>query len=165
MAKEKNTAEEIMVPLEDYNTINEKATIYEAIRVLRESFHRDGRAWYGHRSVIVKNDAGEPTGILTLGSILRAAGLRELFLDDPDFKAESWGWYYIKKIVEESAIRVRDIMQPLGLAAVRASDELTDIAKTLLKYNVNSLPVLKKGKVIGIVRTIDIFMAMDRYFS
>ncbi|MEW6275647.1 MAG: CBS domain-containing protein [Bacillota bacterium] len=164
MTEEKNTAEEIMVPLDDYNTISENATIYEAIRVLRESFHRDGRAWHGHRSVIAKNDAGEPTGILTLGSILRAAGLRELYIDDPYLKAVSWGWYYIKKL-QEGGLRVRDIMQPIGLAVARANDTLTDIAKTMLRFNVNSLPVVKRGQVVGIVRSIDIFTAMDRYFS
>lgn len=164
MAVNKKTAEEVMVVIEDYNTIDEKATVYEAIRVLRESFHRDGRAWYGHRSVIALNDAGEPTGILTLRGILRAAGLRELE-DDPDLKADSWGWNYINKLREESRLCVRDIMQPLGLASVRARDDLTDVAKALLKHNVNSLPVSKKGRVVGIVRAMDVFMAMDVYFS
>lgn len=164
MSQEKNTAEEIMVPIEDYNTISENATIYEAIRALRESFHREGRAWHGHRSVVVKNSSGEPTGILTLGSILRAAGLKELCLDDPYLKSLSWGWYYIKKL-QEGSLRVRDIMQPLGLAAVRAADTIPDAARTLLKFNVNSAPVVKKGRVVGIIRTVDIFMAMDKYFS
>lgn len=164
MAEDKKTAEEIMVPIGDYNTISEKATVYEAIRVLRESFHRDGRAWYGHRSVIVLDGAGKPTGILTLRGILRAAGLREM-AEDPDFKAESWGWYYINKMREESRISVRDIMQPLALASVRPRDEITDVARILLKHNVDSLSVTKKGKVIGLVRAMDVFMAMDRYFT
>ncbi|MCL6634525.1 MAG: CBS domain-containing protein [Peptococcaceae bacterium] len=160
----KKTAEEIMVPIGDYNTISDGAAIYEAIRVLRESFHRDGRAWYGHRSVVVLNKDGEPSGILTLRGILRAAGLRELE-NDPDLKAESWGWYYINKLREESRLSVRDVMQPIGLAAVRAGDELTGVARALLKHSVNELPVVKKGKVVGIVRSFDVFMAMDPYFS
>jgi CBS domain-containing protein len=153
-----------MVPIGDYNTISEEATVYEAIQALRESFHRDGRAWYGHRSVVVLDGGGKPSGILTLRGILRAAGLRELD-NDQDLKAESWGWYYIKKLREESHLRVRDIMRPLGLAAVRAGDDLTTVARALLKHSVNSLPVLKKGQVTGIVRAMDIFMAMDGYFS
>lgn len=164
MMEGRKTAGEIMVSIDDYNTIGEKATVYEAIRALRESFHRDGRAWYGHRSVIVLDGAGEPTGILTLRGILWAAGLRELE-NDPDLKAESWGWNYINKLREESRLRVRDVMQPLGLAAVRVRDDLTDVARALLKHNVNSLPVLDKGRVVGIVRAMDVFMAMDAYFS
>ncbi|MCL6559645.1 MAG: CBS domain-containing protein, partial [Firmicutes bacterium] len=101
---------------------------------------------------------------LTLRGILRAAGLRELE-NDPDLKADSWGWNYINKLREETRLRVRDIMQPLGLAGVRAHDDLTDVARALLKHNVNSLPVLKKGRVIGIVRETDVFMSMDPYFT
>jgi len=164
MTENSKTAVEIMVPIGDYNTISEEATVYEAIRVLRESFHLDGRAWYGHRSIIAQDNAGRPTGILTLRGILRAAGLRELD-NDPGLKAESWGWYYIKKLREESRLCVRDVMQPLGLAAVRAGDDLTAVARLLLKHNVNSLPVRKKGQVVGIVRAMDIFMTMDGYFS
>ena len=160
----KRTAEEIMVPIGDYNTISDKDTVYEAIRVLRESFHRDGRAWYGHRSVIVLNSEGEPSGILTLRGILRAAGLRELE-NDPDLKADSWGWNYVNKLREESRLSVRDIMQPLGIAGVRAREDLADVARALLKHKVNDIPVVKKGKVIGIVRAMDIFMSMDAYFS
>ena len=164
MAEGKKTAAEIMVPIGDYNTISDQATVYEAIRVLRESFHRDGRAWYGHRSVIVLNGEGAPSGILTLRGILRAAGLREME-SDPDLKADSWGWNYVNKLREESRLSVRDIMQPLGIAGVRARDDLADVARALLKHNVNDLPVVKKGEVIGIVRAMDIFMSMDAYFS
>jgi CBS domain-containing protein len=160
----RKTAEQIMVPIGDYNTIPEKSTVYDAIKALRESFHRDGRAWYGHRSVIAVNKEGEPTGILTLRGILQAAGLRELE-EDPDLKADSWGWLYIKKLREEARLSVRDVMQPLRLAEVRASDDLTDVARMLLKNKVNALSVFKSGRVIGIVRTIDILMAMDGYFS
>ena len=138
--------------------------IFNAYTLYTTEANRDGRAWYGHRSVIVQDGAGKPTGILTLRGILRAAGLRELD-SDPDLKAESWGWYYIKSLREESKLRVRDIMQPLGLAAVRAGDDLTAVARTLLKHNVNSLPVLKNGRVVGIIRATDVFMTMDEYFS
>ncbi len=160
----RKTAEQIMVPLSDYNTISENATVYDAIRVLRESFHRDGRAWYGHRSVVAVNANGEPTGILTLRGILQAAGLRDME-KDLDLKTESWGWYYIKRLREESRLTVRDVMQPLRLAEVRAQDDLTDVARILLKNKVNSISVSKNGKTIGIVRSIDVFMAVDEYFS
>lgn len=158
------TAEQIMVPLNDYNTISENATVYDAIKVLKESFHRDGRAWYGHRSVIATDAEGEPTGILTLRGILQAAGLRDME-KDLDLKTESWGWYYIKRLREESRLSVRDVMQPLRLAQVRAQDGLTDVARVMLKSKVNSVSVSKNGKTIGIVRPMDVFMAVDEYFE
>lgn len=153
-----------MVPIGDYNTISENATLYEAIKVLRGSFHRDGRAWYGHRSVIVLGSSGDLVGILSLRGLLRAAGLRKLD-NDPDFRAESWGWYYVNRLRTQSRLRVRDVMRPLAVATVDAGENVKDVAVALLKHQVNSLPVIKKGRLVGMVRTLDIFMVIGEYFN
>ncbi|MCL6479264.1 MAG: CBS domain-containing protein [Peptococcaceae bacterium] len=153
-----------MVPINDYNTISENATLYEAIKVLRSSFHRDGKAWYGHRSVIVLGGGGELVGVLSLRGLLKAAGLKELD-DDPDFKAESWGWYYIDRLRKESRLKVKDVMRPLAVATVDAGDSVREAALSLLKHQVNSLPVLKEGKLVGMVRTLDIFRTIGEYFA
>ena len=153
-----------MVPIGDYNTISENATLYEAIKVLRGSFHRDGKAWYGHRSVIVLGSSGDLVGILSLRGLLRAAGLRKLD-NDPDFRAESWGWYYVNRLRTQSRLRVRDVMRPLAVATVDAGENVKDVAVALLKHQVNSLPVIKKGRLVGMVRTLDIFMVIGEYFN
>lgn len=152
-----------MVPIGDYYTVSEDATLYEAIKVLRSSFHRDGKAWYGHRSVIVLGNGGQLVGILSLRGLLKAAGLRELD-NDPDFRAESWGWYYVSRLRSESRLRVRDVMRHLAVATVDVADSVSKAAMALLKHRVNSMPVLSKGKLVGIVRTMDIFMVMGEYF-
>jgi len=153
-----------MVPVEDYNTISENATLYEAIKVLRGSFHRDGKAWYGHRSVIVLGKGGELTGILSLRGLLKAAGLKELD-SDPDFKAEAWGWYYVSRLRKQSSLRVRDVMRPLTVATVDVGTGVSEVAVALLRHRVNSLPVLKKGNLVGLVRTMDVFMVMGDFFG
>ncbi|MFZ5646238.1 MAG: HPP family protein [Bacillota bacterium] len=157
-------AVDIMVPVSDYNTVSEDATLYEAIRVLRNSFHRDGGAWYGHRSVIVLGKGGELVGVLSLRGLLKAAGLRSLD-NDPDFKSESWGWYYVNRLRSQSKLRVRDVMRPLTLATVDAGDKVSDVAMALLKHRINSIPVMKKGKLVGMVRTLDVFMVIGEYFK
>ena len=157
------TAEDIMVVIGDYATITEDATIFEAIKVLRQTFHRDGKAWYGHRSVVVVDHKGSLTGILTLRGLLKAAGFRELD-EDMGIKSESWGWYYTNRLREEMNIKVRDVMRPLALATVKAETPVSDIALALLKHQVNSLPVLKNGKLVGMVRTMDIFLVMGDFF-
>jgi len=156
-------AEEIMVPIEDYSTISENATIYEAIKVLQYSFHRDGKAWYGHRSVIVLKEDGSLTGILTLRGLLKAVGFQELD-EEISIKAESWGWYFTEHLRRESKMRVKDVMRPLNLATIDAKADVEIAAITLLRHRVNSLPVLKNGKPVGILRTLDIFRIIDQYF-
>lgn len=159
----KKTARDLMVPINDYMTISENATLFEAIKVLRNSFHRDGRAWYGHRSVIVLGAGGDLVGVLSLKELLRAAGLKELD-NDPNFKAECWGWYYVNRLREESKLRVRDAMRPLTVPTVDADDDVKKVAAALLKNNVDSLPVMNSSGLVGMVRTVDIFMVIGEYF-
>ncbi len=152
-----------MVPIESYVTISEEATLYEAIKALQSAMHSEGRAWHGHRSVLVLGEDNSLVGILTMRGLLRAAGLKELE-EDPQIKAESWGWYYVNRLREETKVRVRDVMRPLELYTVDAGATVLDVALVLLKQQVNSLPVMHEGKVIGIVRTLDVFMVIDDYF-
>lgn len=157
------TAADIMVPIDSYVTINEEATLYEAIKALQGAMHSEGKAWHGHRSVLVLSDGGKLVGILTMRGLLRAAGLKDLD-EDPGIKAESWGWYYVHQLREETKVRVRDIMRPLELYTVDVEVSVLDVALALLKYQVNSLPVMQKGRQVGIVRSIDVFMVIDEYF-
>jgi len=161
--KTTKTAADMMVPLKSYLTINKDATLYQAIITLKEAMHSEGKAWHGHRSILVLDEDGKLVGILTMSGLLRAAGLKEMAAD-LELKAESWGWYYINQLREETKMRVRDFMRPLDLYTVDASDTVLDIALALLKYQVNSLPVLKAGKPVGIVRALDIFMVIDEFF-
>ncbi|ACV61901.1 CBS domain-containing protein [Desulfofarcimen acetoxidans DSM 771] len=154
--------EEIMIPVEDYQKIAEDATVYDAIKVIQNSFHRDGMAWHGHRSVLVINNCSQFVGVLTIRGLLKAAGLQEL-LDDIGIKSESWGWYYMQRL-KENSIRVRDVMRPINSASVNAGDSIYEAAKVLLKYNVNSLPVLRNNQLVGVVRVLDIFAVIKNYF-
>ncbi|OAT80816.1 CBS domain-containing protein [Desulfotomaculum copahuensis] len=151
---------DVMVPVSDYSTVSGEATVREAISALRGSFHREGRAWHGHYSVLVLDREGRLAGLLTLRSLLRAVGFKDL-TDDIWIKAESWGWYFMEKMQTGAGVRVRDIMRPLELATVNARQTLKQAAHLLLTHQVNSLPVLEDGKVTGILRTIDVFRAID----
>jgi CBS domain-containing protein len=156
-------AADIMVPIKSYVTIGEEATLYEAIKVLQGAMHSEGGAWHGYRSVLVLGKDEQLVGILTMRGLLRAAGFKSLD-DDPEIKAESWGWYYVNQLREGTRVRVRDVMRPLELYTVDAGAPVWEVALAFLRHRVNSLPVMQNGKPVGIVRVIDIFMIMDEYF-
>jgi len=159
----KKTAADIMVPINDYVYISKNATLFDAIKELKNAMHSQGGAWHGHRSVLVIGDNGKLAGILTMSGLLRAASIKELD-EDPHIKAESWGWYYVNKMRQESKVRVLDVMRPLGLYTIKSNATVLEVALALLKYQVNTLPVMQKGKPVGIVRSIDVFMVIDEYF-
>jgi len=154
-----NLVKEIMVPIEDYATISEDATLKEAIATLRASFHREGSIWHGHKSLVVLNSEEKLVGLLTLRNLLAATGIREL-TEDVWIKAETWSWYFLNKIQNQTGVRVRDIMRPIELATVNINDEVLAAAYSLFTNKVNSMPVLDKGKVVGILRTIDVFLVI-----
>ncbi|MCS5694971.1 MULTISPECIES: CBS domain-containing protein [Desulfofundulus] len=156
-------ARDVMIPIEQIPTITADATLHEGIQALRQSFHREGRPWHGHRILIVLNNDGKLEGILTLRGILTAVGLYDL-IRNPLFKSESWSWYFLRKLKEGSRMKVRDIMRPVLLATVQASDELLEVIRTFLKYNVNSLPVLERGNLLGVVRVVDVFKVLSDYY-
>ena len=158
----KKRAEDIMVPIDDYQRIYEDTTIYEAIKVLQASFHKDGKAWHGHRSVIVLNKKDELVGVLTLRGLLKVAGFKEM-VEDIHLKTESWGWYYLNRLREGTRMQVRDVMRSLGVATLDAKDDIFKVADSLLRHQVNSLPVIKNGRLIGLVRTLDVFTVIDEY--
>lgn len=155
------TVKDVMVPISDYSTVSGEATLREAVAVLRGSFHRTGKALYGHYSVLVLDENERLIGLLTLRSLLRAVGFRDL-TEDIWVKAESWGWYFMEKMQREAGVRVKDIMRPLELATVNADQPLLQAVHLLVTHQVNSLPVLEDGRVTGILRTIDVFRAIDR---
>lgn len=152
-----------MVSLNDYVSISEDATLFEAIKELKYAMHSRGGAWHGHRSVLVLGGKEQLAGLLTMSGLLRAAGIKELD-DDPNIKAESWGWYYVHKMRRESKVRVRDIMRPLEMYTVNPTASVLEVALALLKHRVDTLPVMQRGKPIGIVRSIDVFMVIDEFF-
>ncbi|KUK41729.1 MAG: CBS domain-containing protein [Clostridia bacterium 62_21] len=153
-------ARDIMVPLSEYPTVAVEATVREAIAALRASFHRDGAAWHGPHALAVTDGTGRVVGMLSLGNLLSAVLIKDLE-EDTWQKAETWGWYYIRKLCEQTGLRVRDLMRPIDLVTVSGGDGIVETALRFLTHRVNWVTVMEKGRAVGIVRTIDIFAAIE----
>ncbi|OAT79398.1 CBS domain-containing protein [Desulfotomaculum copahuensis] len=142
---------EIMVPVSGYATVHANDTLATAIHVLRESFTRDN--WgvvTGHRSVLVLDDREDLVGILTIRTILKAIEVQSI--------GPSWASLFAGPIIKSGLnMPVREVMRPVVKPYVKANDTVTQAIHTLLRSQVNILPVLDRGKVVGIVRSIDFF--------
>ena len=51
---------------------------------------------------------------------------------------------------------VSEIMQPVA-TTVRYEDHLATVIYKMVSNDLNLLPVLKEGKVVGVVRSVDVF--------
>ncbi|HHW42873.1 CBS domain-containing protein [Desulfofundulus thermobenzoicus] len=147
---------EVMIPIHDYSTVRWDAPLKEAVEILRSSLHREGRVWYGFHSIAVLDGNQHLVGLLTLRSLLKTLQFHAISRD-AWLKGSSWGWYFAHRYHRQAGIRVKDIMRPLALATIQADDTVFQAAVKMITHRVNSLPVLEKRKVVGMVRTIDVF--------
>ena len=67
---------EVMIPIDEYTTLNGEATVREAIQALHESFRAKAAAGRimetGHRSILITDHEGEVIGILAITDLLDA---------------------------------------------------------------------------------------------
>lgn len=136
----------------DVITVKKDHTVNQVIEILMNK---------NISGVPVVNDEGEVIGIVTEGDLIYRSKKLEIpryftildsyiFLDNTKKMEEQ-----IRKMV---GYRVEDIMTK-DVIIVEEEDTLEDIATIMTKKNVNRVPVVKNGKLVGIVTRRDIIRA------
>jgi len=149
----KKSVRDIMVPLEKYPSVHVNSTLAEAIKVLSDSFHTDKRGIIsGQRSLLVLNDDRDLTGILTIRTILNAVNVKSSV-------GAALTRFFSRDVVEDNAmlINVSEVMRPVFSNCVDVNDNAAEAGRVMLTGKVNIIPVMEKGKAVGIIRSIDLF--------
>lgn len=153
-------AKDIMLPLEEYSTVSEEESVRQAIYTLRMSIRKDKTgAYHGHRALLVLDDQGRVSGLLTLLDLLKAVVINDHF-NDPWVRASSWSWYFIKNIHESEGTRVKEIMRPLHLVTVKTDQPLPEVIKKMIFQEESLVPVLDNNVPVGVIRTVDLFWVL-----
>ena len=148
-----------MIPIHNFLTINEYDSIREALKLMRESFHK-GSAWQGPQMLIVLNNLEQPVGLLTLKNLLKSTKIKQLE-GDACFKSEYASWYYIKKC-HESGIAVRELMRPVNVYSINYHDfDINAVVEIFSRNGINFIPVLDNDKIIGIVDKSSVFYQLQ----
>jgi len=141
---------EIMTP--SYVSIGPDATVGEAASLMAAS---------GASGLLVTGAASEPLGIVTEGDLIRREALghaphtplwRTLFTDDKTL-ARAFAKVYGR--------RVREVMSR-ELKVVDEETPVSQAAEVLYAAEVKRLPVVRDGKVIGILSRSDVIRALGR---
>ncbi len=165
---ETKTAEQVMVPIQQYPHVSETATLQEAIQLLNQCQIKkaDGRI-SSPRVLLVMNEDGQIIGIVRRRDILR--GLEPPWLVSQPVEHPRMAFAVradadllelsSDKIAEGMRARaqrpVRDVMKPI-VATIRHDDHIIKAINEIVEHNTSILPVLKADRVIGVVRTIDV---------
>jgi CBS domain-containing protein len=150
---------DLMIPLEDYPHIPYWFTLRQAMAIIREAAVKF-EVSFEPRAVLVFDEKYQLMGILTLRDII--TGLEPKFLQetslvkmDPSLTV-LLGDFFGPKMKEQSQRAVSEVMSPIKIT-VNAEDPITKPLYLMIKENLGLIPVMQRGRVVGMVRLSDLF--------
>ncbi len=172
------TVESLMVPIEEYATVGEDETLYEAVKALEKAQEEQDRKRYHylHRGILVLDRNGKVEGKITQLDVLMA--LEPKYKNMGDMKALSRAGFsvdFMKSMMEKFALcnipftnmcaraadlKVKEFMSSLSEGEhVEADMALCEAVHMLVIGNHQSLLVTRDrdGEIIGILRLSDVF--------
>jgi CBS domain-containing protein len=165
---------ELMVPLADYATVSQEATLREAILALEEAQTTLDPTRHKHRAVLVLDDTGKVISKLTMKDILVAIEPNYGKVEGTDVLERSgYSPDLIRDMLEDNTLWVQPLQficeQAAGLKLSNfiqppSEDEYIDENATLAEathrlviYPYLSLLVTRGEEVVGILRLSDLF--------
>ena len=170
--EEERQVRHIMIPISDYTTIKEDASIAEAIEKLRDSFsaaaHTSRLMEIGHRSIMVFDNQGKMKGLLDIRNLLTALMPPYLSMPKPSmadsiqFSPMFWSGAFYREVRQLSKTRVKQIMSPAP-NTVKENANLMEAAYMMVSNKVIRMAVVNKSNaVVGVIREWDLFFEMER---
>jgi len=161
-------AGEIMIPIENYPKISYWSTLHQAVNKLEEATLEAHGKMSLPRALLVFDKEERILGIVRRRDILN--GLEPKFLRTMPIhhRKELFNIEVDANLVDLSSGKigdsmraqaetpVSDVMKPV-IATVRHDDHLAKVIYKMLSRDVNLLLVKKEERVIGVVRSVDVF--------
>ena len=173
------SVKDLMVPLSEYATVQEDATLYEAVLALEEAQEKfeDKHTRYHHRAILMLDKDGEVVGKLSQLDVLKALEpkYQEMIEGDESHRL-GISTRYMKSVFEDYKLFANpldDICRKAGEQPVRefmhtptegefvSEDESIESAiHQLVLGQRQSLLVTRDKKIVGILRLTDVFTAV-----
>lgn len=165
---------DIMMPITDYATVSQEATLLEAVLALEKAQISLDPRQHKHRAVLVFDDSGKVISKMTMKSILIALEPNYGKLEGMGVLARSgYSQDLIKSMLYDGSLwceplqficeratelKEKDIIQPpLEGEYVDANATMSEAIHQLIVYPYQSLLVKSGNEVIGILRLSDVF--------
>ncbi len=174
--------ENIMVPLAEYATVSQNATLYEAVMILEKAQAEFDQTRYRHRAILVLDQDSQVIGKLSQIDVIR--GLEPGYQNvETSLEIKHWGlskqnvttmmkdrqlWQTpLENICKKASfINVRDIMYtPAEGEYVSQGASLDEVIHQFVMGKHQSLLVTDNNDVIGILRLTDVFSALLQIIS
>jgi len=170
---------DLMVPLSDYATISQDATLHCAMLALEEALKAPTPSHHPHRAVLVLDETGHTVGKLSHFDLIRAFEPRYNEIEDsPTVKRLGFSASFIQSTMEDQGlwqqplddlcvkadqILVKDIMYtPAEGEYVEEDATLNTGIHQLIIGRHQSLLVTRDSKVVGVLRLTDVFSEIGK---
>jgi len=170
---------DLMVPLSDYATVSEEATLYEAVMALEQAQIKFDKDRYRHRAVLVLDSSGKVVGKLSQLDVLRALEPKYKELIEDTFGSRfGLSKTLIKSMLDQFSLWQRPLMDICSKAArlrvgeimhtpsegeyVDLDASLDEAVHQLIVGHHQSLLVVHKDEIVGILRLTDVFMHISQ---
>ena len=169
--REEKKAGDIMIPIEDYTTIDPDSTIKEGIERLKRSFesaaYTSRLMETGHRSILVFDQIGKLVGILSILDLIEA--VRPAYLSAPkpsmadsmQYSPMFWSGLFTTQAKGLVGKKIKDVMSDAPLS-IDQDTNLMEIANLIFTKKRRRMAVTREGKVVGVVREQEIFFEMAK---
>jgi len=170
------TVEDLMVPIEEYATVDEYATLYEAVKALEKAQEELDRKRYHylHRAILVLDKNRKVLGKISQLDVLRALEPKYKGMGDMRHLSRTgFSLDFIKSMMEKYALcevpftqmcreaanlKVKDYMyKPEEGEYVEIDASLCEAIHILVMGQHQKLLVTRDGEIVGILRLTDVF--------
>jgi CBS domain-containing protein len=171
---EAKRAGEIMIPLDKYPHVSHRSTIRQAVAVMEGSQLDVGGRKSLPRVLLVFDDINQLLGTVRRRDILRALEpkflasepmrYRKKLFDvkmDPNLAEMSYE-KVLEGLQKRAERHVGEVMLPV-VETVDWDDHIMKVIYEMVDNNLSLLPVLKDGRVVGVVRSVDVLHEVAQF--
>jgi CBS domain-containing protein len=152
----------------DFDVVSASTPLLEAVKKLRERKLETGKV--DVRCLVVTDEKGEPWHLLTEADVIKAIlpwFFREKKFSDfvtkwlsRDLPAAAMDELYADLARRARKQTVKDILGTAELVSVDEQDSLLKVAYTMHTERIKTVPVMREGKIVGIVFRSAVFEAI-----
>jgi CBS domain-containing protein len=168
---EQKRVRDLMLPLDEYATIDGDKSIREALEVLSAAQQNIGPGRHVLRAILVLNGDGGVIGKLSQWAILRSlepaflkfdeaslarAGLTDDFVQSMKDTLSLFSSGFEQMCRAAGSVKAKDAMVPAG-ESIDENAPLTEAIHRMVLHHVLSILVTRGGTVVGILRQSDLF--------
>ena len=170
---------ELMVPLSEYATVYEDATLYQAVLALEKAQEKFDDTRYPHRAVLILDKKNKVIGKLSQLDVLKALepkyndmltgdGMQRYGLTKHFMTSILKDYHLFENPMEDICDKAgrKNVKQFMGTLTegeyVEASASLAEAVHQLVLGNHQSLLVVEGADIVGLLRLTDVFAAVTR---